>query len=154
MKDPSFLFADWTPKLTLAMADAKRWIQDLDGKIQSSIASVQSLTSNGLTVQLGNLGLIVFIYDMISLILTALRLRRTNPNVSDWCQLIQENPDEIRPLLDRSTSRTIGMLSEENAIALYSGPERVGRIRTCYDDDNVQSDMLRKWISELKGATT
>ena len=148
LRDPTFLGADWTAKLTVAIQDAYNWIRELTSKLQRSISSVQELTAGGLSIQVGNLGLLVFVYDMISLIVNAIRLRRTNPNVSDWCQLIQDNPESVRPLLERSTSRQISLLTEDTDIALYSGPERIGVIPTCVD---TRDPMIMRWINELKG---
>lgn len=145
LNDPRFDFAHWTTKLILVINEAKQYIMELVRKIIGSLNSIEGLVTGGLSVQLGNLGLILFIKDMISLIVIITRLLQENRNINDWCSFLKEHPEVLEDML---TNTKIDV--SDNTLILSQGPRVVGSIKTCLSDTSSdQKNILNQWIKDL-----
>lgn len=150
IKDPRFDFAHWTTKLILAVQEAKQYILDLVRKILGSLDSLKGLVSGGLSVQLGNLGLLLFVKDMIALVLLVIKLLSSNKNIKDWCQHLEQHPEILEEALG-TTHQKVSVSTADRSLILAQGPKVVGTIRTCAaETSGPQQQMLNQWIADLK----
>lgn len=154
LKDPRFSGSHWTSKMILVVQEAKNYILSLVQKILGSLNSLKGLVSGGLGIQLGNLGLLLFVKDMISLVIIIIRLLSGNRGEKDWCSRLERHPE----LLEEALARTHGKIDVsqgDRALVLAQGPKVVGTIRTCgTDEPGPQQQMLDQWIKDLKKGAT
>lgn len=150
IKDKRFNFSHWTTKIILAVQEAKQYILDLVRKIIGSLNSLQGLVSGGLSIQLGNLGLILFIKDMIALVVLIMRLLQEHKGVKDWCELLSNHPEILEGGLSSGKSK-INVTKGDKVLILAQGPKVVGTVKTCASSDSgPQQQMINQWINELK----
>lgn len=150
VKDINFPSSHWTTKIILAVQEAKNYILDLVRKILGSLDSLKGLVSGGLSVQLGNLGLLLFVKDMVALILLIIDLVTSNKNIKDWCDYLQKHPEILEEALGKSYDK-ITVSNSDRALVLAQGPKVVGTIKTCAaETSGPQQQMLSQWIQDLK----
>jgi hypothetical protein len=150
IKDPRFSSAHWTTKIIIVIQEAKDYILNLVRKIIGSVNSLKGLVSGGLGIQLGNLGLLLFVKDMIALVILIIKLLSSNKNVKDWCEHLQKHPEILEDALDQKVS----ISNTDRALVLAQGPKIVGTIKTCSaDTSGPQQQMLNQWIADLKRGT-
>jgi len=150
LRDPRFLRTNPFRKLALSVRDAKSYITDIVRKLLFALNSLQGLTSGSLGLSLGNLGLLLFLKDMINLVLLVVKMLRMYGDVKDWCSHLEENP----AILERELVNTKVVASDESLL-LFAGPnsELVGEVRTCFNERTPQqSALLKQWIADLKRA--
>lgn len=145
LKDPRFNFAHWTTKVILAIQEAKNYILELVRKIIGSLNSLKGLVSGGLSLQLGNLGLLLFLKDMIALVILIIKLLQGR-KPKDWCTELEQHPEILQEALGN-----IQVTSENKTLILAQGPKILGTIKTCAaETSGPQQQMLNQWITELK----
>ena len=150
LKDPRFNLSHWTTKLILVIQEAKEYILDLVRKIIGSLNSLKGLVSGGLSVQLGNLGLILFVKDMIALVLLIIRLLSSHKGVKDWCTFLEQHPEILEEAMAKTHGK-VNVTKSDRALILSQGPQIVGTIQTCAANTNgAQQQLLSQWISELQ----
>lgn len=150
IKDPRFNSAHWTTKIILAVQEAKQYILDLVRKILGSLNSLKGLVSGGLGIQLGNLGLLLFVKDMIALIMLIIKLLSSNKSIKDWCEHLEKHPEILEDALS-TTHQKVAVSNADRSLILAQGPKVVGTIKTCAaDTSGPQQQMLNQWIQDLK----
>lgn len=153
IKDPRFNAAHWTTKIIIVIQEAKDYILNLVRKIIGSVNSLKGLVSGGLGIQLGNLGLLLFVKDMIALVILIIKLLSSNKNVKDWCEHLEKHPEILEEALG-TTHAKVSVSNAERALVLAQGPKIVGTIKTCSaDTSGPQQQMLNQWIADLKRGT-
>jgi len=153
VRDPDFLKANWMTQLRVAVADAKRWIKEMMNKITNAFNSLQKLTTGGLGVQLGNLGLLLFLRDMVAVVGSIITMLRNNRGITDWCEYIQDNPEALRPLLRNLDVPELDLIRREDTIVLLDAGQEIGIINTCANrtySSTPQSALLADWIARLQ----
>ena len=150
LKDPDFENFTIFEKMILPVVDFTNWVRELVNKLINSFESLGELVGQGLSINLDNLGVMLFITDMISLIMIIIKLLKTNPDERDWCNQLQENPELLEnQLRGRYGDIRIEPLNEESLV-LFRGPEQVGTITTCHDARSPRDQQLiSQWVEEL-----
>lgn len=148
LKDPRFHTSHWTIKMIMAVEEAKQYIIDLVSRIVGSLNSIKGLVAGSLSLQIGNLGLLLFIKDMISLVLLVYALIKQGQGITDWCEELEKNPE----ILEKVFPNAKAFYSEnERAVVLQQGEEILGKVYTCSSQRvSPQNNMITSWISELK----
>lgn len=145
MKTPGFLQANPFAKLAVSVQEARNYIMDLVRNVLLSLESLQGLTSGSLSLSVGNLGLMLFVKDMINLVLLLIKMLSQNTGVGDWCSYLEENP----AILERELNG-MRVVPGEESLALVIGAEIVGEIKTCFNErSGNQKALLDQWISDL-----
>lgn len=154
VKDKDFTGASWTTKMLIALQDARNLIRSIARKIIGGLRSVQSLVSGGLGLQIGNLGILLFLKDTISLVVSIIKLLRNRTNVRDWCEALSEEPDLVRSLMAERGFNIddVSINQTPDTLKVYNGPELVGEITTCLNkrDNVVDNELINHWIEKLK----
>lgn len=150
--DPRFDSAHWTTKLILTINEAKDFILDLIRKILGSVNSLDDIVSGGLTIQLGNLGMMLFLKDMIALIILLIKLLNSNKGVKDWCTHLQQHPEILEDVLSANNKKIKVSASDQN-LYLLQNDIIVGKVQTCLKVNQKDSAMVSTWIGHLNGAS-
>jgi hypothetical protein len=154
IKDPRFKASHWTTKVILTVQEAKQYILDLVRKIIGSVNSLKGLVSGGLSMQLGNLGLLLFVKDMIALIMLIIKLLSSNKGIKDWCQHLEQHPEILEEALG-ITHQKVTVSNMDRGLVLAQGPKIVGTIKTCSaETTSPQQQVLNQWIQDLKRGTS
>jgi len=149
LKMPNFHLANPFRKMALSVLEAKNYIMDLVRKIIIALRSLEGLVSGSLGLSLSNLGLILFVKDMITLVIMIIKLfTQYGGSVEDWCEHLANNPEILEGLVPDTKSEYD---SDRDKIVLTRGPEVVAEINTCATGrTNAQSTLMKKWITDLK----
>ena len=154
IKDPAFKFANPITKITLAIKDSKTFIQSLFANVMYSLNSLNSLFSNGISIQLKNLGAIIAILDLVSLVTMIIRMRAEmgNMKVSDWCERLAEDPNELADYLKITFPDAEIAIDSSRNILLREGPFKgVVPIPDCSEIKNPEiAEQMTVWIKELE----
>lgn len=160
LRNPSFGNSTITEKLIVPVQEAKRYIEDLIGMIIKSVRSLQALVSGGFRTQMGTLGIIMFIKDMIQLVMMIVKLLNSHRNIPDWCTYLEENPhlleEGMRDTFGRSAARKGARefrveTGEDHTLILSEGPKMIGTIKTCLTERSTrETELLGQWIQDLK----
>jgi len=144
---PEFLQSNPFTQMALSVKEARDYIMNLVRKLVLSLRSLEGLVSGGLSVNLGNLGLLLFVRDMIRVVLAIITLfSQYGGNVKDWCEFLRNNPEALEAIDRGSTAE-----ATEKSIVLRKGPRVVAEIKTCFNDrTDAQSALMQKWILDLK----
>jgi len=153
LKDPEFLQTPFVTKLRVSVEDAKEYIMELVRKLNYSLRSINSLVGGGLSLQLGSLGLLLFIKDIIALLMVIIRMIQSHSvQPDDWCQYFQDNPQvldaEFRPLLG------IGVEAEGTDTLVFTRGPDTHVVRTCSNENSsVDSNLLSQWVADLNSGS-
>lgn len=146
LKEPAFLQANPFTKLAVAVKDARDYIMDLVRKLLTALNSLQGLVSGSLGLSISNLGLVLFLKDMINLVLMIIKLLSQNRDVNDWCSYLEENPN----ILERELNG-IRVVPTSESLHLVHGAAVVGEVKTCFNDRSpTQNALLKQWVADLK----
>ena len=147
LKVPEFLQSNPFKKLALSVKEARDYVMNLVRRIITALRSLEGLVSGSLSMNLGNLGLILFIRDMIRLVMIIIQLfKEFGGNVKDWCEQLRNNPEIAERYIPGSKARV-----EKDKIVLVKGPEVVAEINTCSTGrTDAQAALMKKWILDLK----
>ena len=158
MKDPKFINATFLEKALVPLKEVISYIQKLTSSINNLVRSLDSLVGGGLQINLENLGAVLFIIDMISLMTILGRILATNRSVNDWCRELEENPSLVENVLNDSIfRRRLGVTSSEDftiqrgdqRLILNLGNEAVAHISTCATD-RTDNNVLNSWVKEIE----
>jgi len=166
LADPLFTTdSTFLEKVIVPVQDARNWISELFHNIIDAIRSLGGLVGGGLALSLDNIGIILFLLDVIALVTAIIKLIQKSPDVKDWCTEIQRDPAIVESVIksvygndltaeaegtNSGTSRTEGQ-----DIILKRGPDIVGTIKTCSSHrGDAESQAVARWIQDLdaKGA--
>lgn len=155
LADASFQDATILERLIVPLQEAINFIRQTAENLMRSFRSLEALVSGSLSFQLGKIGIIVFLQDIINLVLMIINLLSQNPDIRDWCEYIEEHPE----ILTQSLSELYGPIeavrerrSDGTVLALRKGPEILGEIRLCSNQrTGIEADVLRQWIADLEG---
>lgn len=147
LNDPRFTQSHWSTKIIVALQEAQQYILNLVGNVIGSINSLEKLVSGGLTLQLGNLGVLLFIKDQISLIILIIQLFKDHKGVKDWCAYFESNPEILENNLNRLNKNKVNVSSRDKTLVLSRGTEIVGEIKTCKLD--IKDPAMLSWIKNL-----
>lgn len=154
LNDPRFANSTITEKLILPVQEAKFYIQNLLRQLILAINSAQALVSGGLAVQVGNIGIIMFLSDMISLVMMIINLLRSNRHISDWCKHLEDNPGLLEEAMRARFGPSFGDIRVEkgadHSLILKNGPNIISEIKTCVNArSGPDKQMLDQWIQDL-----
>lgn len=151
MKDPSFRSQPFSFQMTESIKESKQYVSKLSEKINRAAASVNQLIGGGLTLQLGNIGAVLFVRDMLAMVTVIIQLLSKHQNVKDWCEWFDENPDVLQNLLAPVVGGgTLEIATvEPGRLQMTSGSfSRV--VSTCISGQSAQQQhVLSKWIADL-----
>ena len=157
MLHPKWGDADWAAKLIIPIQDAKKWLNDLLTKIQRSIQSLNALVGQGVTVQIANTAIVMYLTNMIRILMTAMRLLASFPDILDWCKEAEENPERLHSALEeafpgielRRTESTPGGSGSTAATDIVYAGRVIKTLPTCMKKGDV-SPQVEQWIRELE----
>lgn len=154
LRDINFANSTATQKLLLPMQEAQVYIRDLLENILKSLNSVQALVSGGLDVQMGKIGIILFLSDVISLLTMMIQMLRQYPDVKDWCQQLEQNPHILEEALKSKFNPGQSDIrvdnGDNNTLILSRGPQVLMEIATCSSNRTTpQSALIEQWIKDL-----
>lgn len=151
LADPNFLNSTWMEKLIIPVQEVITWLRETYEKLKNALSSLQGLVGGGLAVSLDNIGAILFLTDMISVVLLIINLLKSNLDVKDWCSFLQENPqvlqDQMRGLFGAPNTEV--RKSKQGDLLLKQGPVIVGVVKTCVNARAGADSELKQWITEL-----
>lgn len=152
LKDPNFINSTPIEKLILPVQEALAWLKELYQNFISSLNSLEQLCSGSIGVSFDNLGAMLFILDMIGLVMMIIKLLKTNKNVSDWCSLLEDNPELLETQLRSRYGSKVSVTSDTNSkeLLIRQGPDIVGVVKTCVNSRSSEnSDLINQWIKQL-----
>lgn len=154
LKDPNFVNSTPVEKLILPIQEAFAWIKELYSKLIGSLKSLEALCAGGISLSFENLGVMLFVLDMISLVMMIIKLLKTNKGVSDWCSLLEDNPEileaQLRSKYGSKVSVTASTLPDNKELLIRQGPDIVGVVKTCANSRSKEnSDLINQWIKQL-----
>jgi hypothetical protein len=153
LKDPTFINSTPIDKIILPIQEALAWIKELYRNFVGALESLASLCSGSISVNFDNLGVLLFILDMISLIMMIIKLLKTNKNISDWCSLLEDNPEILESQLRSKYGSKVSVTSnptDSKELLIRQGPDIVGVVKTCANSrSNENSDLINQWIKQL-----
>lgn len=155
IQDVNFANSTIISKLILPVQEARNYIQGLLSNLLTSLHSVEALVGGGLSVQMGQIGIIMFLKDMISLVMMIIKMLKQNVNVKDWCSFLEENPAVLENALkERYAHISDGLkvdAKEGNKLVLSRGPAILKEISTCSSSrTGPEAALLQQWIQELE----
>lgn len=161
IKDPNFGSSTFLEKIIIPVQEAIAWIRETYEKFMNALTSITGLVGGSLSISFDNLGILLFLADIISLIMLIYQLLKSNLNIKDWCSYLQENPSVLEAPLQRrygaDTSIQSRGIGEQAELAIYKGPTLVGVVNTCVNSRTpVNNNIINTWITELekRGART
>jgi hypothetical protein len=144
------------------LAEARNYVTELDDKLQQALRNLNLLCGGGLSISIGNLGLLLMVKDQIGLISTLINMAtKVGPDIQnqDFCTTALNNQEIIRRGIERTVGtrgfddlslREIDGGINPDLIAIYNGPKREGTIHcvnTLAGTD--QESLLKQWVQEL-----
>lgn len=152
LSDPRFVKASPLEKLILPVQEFKKYLAGLIKKIQGALDSLENLVGQGLSLNLNNMGIILYILDMLSLQKLMIKMLSLNPGVKDWCTFLEENPEFLEQhLRNQYNNVRVSADREKGVLVLARGPNTVGVIPTCSRDrSQVDNQLIAQWVNELK----
>lgn len=153
LKDSSFMEGTFLDKLIVAVQDAVAWLRGLVESITDAFDNLGNLVGGGISANMDNLGVMLFIFDMIALVQMIIRLLRSNRNVNDWCALLQDNPEILETeLRSRFGDVSVESSADSSELVLRRGPDIVGSVKTCVSArTDIDQQVLNQWIADLLG---
>lgn len=153
-----FLESSIFNKLGNSVKEAKQFILDLVRKLQMSFRSLNGLVAGGLSIQIGNLGVILLIKDLIGMVMKIINLLSDGIPVKDWCKYIEENPSETAKRINGTGGGSGGgitaFVDDDGDLAFAAGPRYTMKADTCISNrSETQGHILNQWIKDLEGIT-
>lgn len=154
LSDPNFDKATIFDKLIIPLTEAKNWLIELEDTLVSSLHSLSVLVGGGLSLNISNIGVLLFLMDMISVILMIIKMLKLNPDVLDWCTELQARPNLLEEQLrTRYNALSVDPVDTDAGpiLQLRSGPDIVGVINTCATArTSADQQTITQWISDLQ----
>lgn len=153
--DKEWLDGSLFGKLGDSVREAKQFILDLVRKLQLSFRSLNGLVAGGLSIQIGNLGVLLIIKDLIGVVTLIIRLLQENSNVKDWCKLLEENPSEFAGIMTRGQAQLgrggpTALVDDSGNLVLSAGPRYTMPATSCINNrGQTEQSVLNQWINEL-----
>jgi len=144
-------FAKATPiqKILVPLQEARDWIHAEIEKINRAVKSLSALTGDGLVVNLDNLGVLLFLTDVVGLIGLIVRMLRQGNRQTDWCRVLADNPQQLEQQLAR-TADGVAVERDGDSLRLRRGRDIVGEIPLCSNRrTEADTDLVAQWIAEL-----
>lgn len=145
---PAFQKAHWSSKLAVTIQNAKMYIINLVKKVVDSFKALQGLVSGGLNFSLGNLGLILFLKDMVALVMLMMKSFKNHKNIKDWCSYLETNPESFSNLINETFGTNINLTVQQDNILITQKGNPVGVIKTC-DLSTKTNNQMRNWIEQM-----
>jgi len=154
IKDPGWSNATFLEKMIVPIQDATSWIRKLIENLKETLEALEHLVGGGVVLYLDNLGILLFILDMIGIIKMIIKMLTLNPKVPDWCTFLEQNPQfleqQIRNQFGDADLR-VDKDKDNGLLVLRDGPQTVGVIKTCPSERaSVDNQLIQQWIQELK----
>ncbi len=144
-------------KLGDSVKEAKEFILDLVRKLQMSFRSLNGLVAGGLSIQIGNLGVILLIKDLIGVVMMVIDLLSSGLSVKDWCKFSEEDPGRFVGATSGSGGGggvVKAFVDEDGDLAFAAGPRYTMKADTCISNrSETQGHVLNQWIKDLEGIT-
>jgi hypothetical protein len=140
-------------KLLLPLREAISFIKDLESKLSQSLQSLDKLIGEGFGGQLKNLGVLIFLADMISAVMLLIRLLRGNPNEDDWCTTLRQNPRVLEDMINSRVNSSSGIIvtNVNDDLVLTQQGREVGIVKTCGKRETaIPRAELESWFRELR----
>ncbi len=158
MKKPEWATTTFIERLIVPLQEVREYIVNLVGAITKSLNSLNALCSGGIGLNLSQLGALMFLADLISVVLMIITMLKNHPGEMDWCRLLQENPGLLETQLRERFGSGPFQLSNLNVevgdgdrLLLQLDGKTVGEVKTCANKrTELDSQVLQRWISELE----
>lgn len=152
LSHPGWADATFLEKLLVPLQEVKEYIRSLVGQLNKALQNLNHLTGGGLGIHLKNLGVLLFIADMISMVIMIIRMLKNHPEIRDWCTVLQQNPSLLEDELRARTGQNIRVEnSEGDRLLLRQGSTVVGEIKTCASKrSELDSKVLMDWVKDLE----
>jgi hypothetical protein len=141
-------------KLGDSVREARQFILDLVRKLQLSFRSLNGLVAGGLSIQIGNLGVLLIVKDLISMVTMIIKMLQNNKNIKDWCKLLEEDPNAFANSFNgqATLSRDVPSAKIDNNgnLVLSAGPRYTTPAVSCVNArSQSEASVLNQWINEL-----
>jgi hypothetical protein len=157
MQDPAFSGATFLQKMIVPLHTVIKWLSETYKNFMASLTSLTSLVGSGFSLNLSNLGTILFILDLISVLMMIIELLKEKKNIGDWCEYIGNNPEIIEQKLrqrfgDIALSRgSVDPQSSDVELVISRGPDTLGVIKACLNKrSSVDNIAIQQWIKDLE----
>lgn len=157
LKRPEWAEAGWATQITTALRTSRNEIQDFIDKFDSAVRSLQAMVGTGIQAQIEGTQTLMYIISLIRLFAVVIELIGAFPDIQDWCQQLEDDPEIINNALKErfpefrfETTRVEG--DEPGAAIIMSNSSRqIATIRGCSADRvAAESERVRQWIQQLK----
>jgi hypothetical protein len=157
MNDPKFSSASFLQKMIVPLHTVIKWLSETYHNFMNSLTSLTSLVGGGFSLNLSNLGTILFILDLISVLMMIIELMKEKKNVGDWCEYIGNNPQVLEQKLrdrfgDIALSR--GVVNPESSdieLVISRGPDTLGVIKACLNKRSSADNIaIQQWVKDLE----
>lgn len=160
LANPAFKTSTWLEKIIVPVQDAIAWIKQIFDNILGSLHSLENLVGGGLALSLDNLGILLFLADVVSLLMLIIKMLTSNLQVKDWCSFLQKHPsileNALNPNLQAPNVQVRARGEGDNVeLVLTRGPEQnqLGVIKTCVNNrTSADSSMLATWIKQVESS--
>jgi len=143
-------------KLGDSVKEAKQFILDLVNKLKLAFRSLNGLVAGGLSIQIGNLGVLLLIKDLIGVVMMIIDLLGSGLSVKDWCKLAEEDPSSFAAAGRGTGGRPVVemFVDDDGDLAFAAGPRYTMKADTCISSrSEAQSHVLNQWIKDLERQT-
>jgi hypothetical protein len=148
INDPLFNELTGIEKLALTVKEARDHVKELIAMILTAINSMNGLVAGALQLQIKNLGLLLLIADMISLVMMIISMIKENMNREDWCEYLASHPELWENQLQIKFGRE--MAAAENSKSTIA-QELSQEINKCLNQRSPeQNSLIQQWIDEMK----
>lgn len=156
-QDPAFNQSTPFDQLIVPLKEARQWLLETEESLVGSLNSLNLLVGGGLSLNLDNVSIIMFIMDMISLVIMIVRMKKEYPDIRDWCEELRKHPEIVQEHLRLHGVEDVQVELQDKDLMIRRGPEIVGTVRTCVNSRTaVDNQLLSTWINDLRstGALT
>jgi hypothetical protein len=123
MKEQNWKYVNPIDKAIVAVKEVKTWIQELFGNILFALKSLDAFMGGSLGLQIGGLGAINTILDLISLVMLIIKMKSNmgTGDLADWCRELEENPDRVKEWLKIVYPNATVSLNEDQQVTIEQG---------------------------------
>ena len=150
LRDSRFGAATPIQKILVPLQEARLWIQKQIDKLNQMVESLNALAGGGLVADLDNLGVLLFLADVINLIGLIASMVRAGDRRTDWCRVLSDQPQMLEDRLRRISS-DVTVENQDDILILRKGREVVGQVPLCANKRTESNNqLLNQWIADLE----
>lgn len=155
IKDPNFGSSTFLEKIIIPIQEVIAWIRETYQKFMDALTSLTGLVSGSMGISFDNLGVLLFLADLISLVMMIYKLIKANLGVKDWCTYLQNNPQVLEEALRGRYGTSVSVQSrgtgDQAELIIKQGPTVAGTVKTCVNARTPsEASVISSWIRELE----